>query len=357
MNNDKWNSLSLKEKSEIMKIAISSGVRDLNSIRKSYNSFAEGGQTDKPRGVEEKVKEDDLNGIINFGLTQVSKILDSNLIPESTKNRVIELVMRLSGGTSSMETASNVAKFLTTKEGLVALKNVVFTNDKVDNIVQSALNASQAPYVGNYTGFALPSDILDPDVESFIDEHPRDSDFVDSYIRGTTPFESAGVTKVDNDDPTRLGRYEQYIKDNYKGRHVNTYQGHRDTIPQELVRELNEKSHRKETRTFGMHDTDLAFPFGEKEKGKVQGYYDAAGYNLELVEGSDGKTYGRISDMYDFLPRDYVKQYNKEGSKGLSNIINSIDNVGHPFIFRSPWFDPQAFGVPEDLIEHFKNTK
>ena len=47
-NKSKWDSLTLKEKSEIMKMAISSGVRDLNNIRKSYNSFAEGGQTEKP---------------------------------------------------------------------------------------------------------------------------------------------------------------------------------------------------------------------------------------------------------------------------------------------------------------------
>lgn len=48
-NKSKWDSLTLKEKSEIMKMAVSSGVRDLNNIRKSYNSFAEGGQTDNPK--------------------------------------------------------------------------------------------------------------------------------------------------------------------------------------------------------------------------------------------------------------------------------------------------------------------
>lgn len=60
MNNDKWNSLSLKEKSEIMKLAIYSGVSDLNSIRKSYNSFAEGGlMPDNPEKKLVRVKEND----------------------------------------------------------------------------------------------------------------------------------------------------------------------------------------------------------------------------------------------------------------------------------------------------------
>jgi hypothetical protein len=63
-NKSKWDSLTLKEKSDIMKMAISSGVMDLNNIRNSYNSFAEGGPTEEtnyqgdilgipvPQGVE-----------------------------------------------------------------------------------------------------------------------------------------------------------------------------------------------------------------------------------------------------------------------------------------------------------------
>lgn len=47
-NKSKWDSLTLKEKSEIMKMAISSGVMDLDNIKSSYNSFAEGGFTEKP---------------------------------------------------------------------------------------------------------------------------------------------------------------------------------------------------------------------------------------------------------------------------------------------------------------------
>ena len=49
-NKSKWDSLTLKEKSEIMKMAISSGVMDLDNIKSSYNSFAEGGPTEEPKG-------------------------------------------------------------------------------------------------------------------------------------------------------------------------------------------------------------------------------------------------------------------------------------------------------------------
>jgi hypothetical protein len=51
-NKSKWDSLTLKEKSEVMKVAISSGVMNLNNIRNSYNSFADGGPTENPKQWE-----------------------------------------------------------------------------------------------------------------------------------------------------------------------------------------------------------------------------------------------------------------------------------------------------------------
>lgn len=41
MNN--WNDLSLKEKADVMKIAIGNGIYNLSDIRKAYNEYAEGG--------------------------------------------------------------------------------------------------------------------------------------------------------------------------------------------------------------------------------------------------------------------------------------------------------------------------
>lgn len=59
-NKSKWDSLTLKEKSEVMKLAISSGVMDLDNIRSSYNSFAEGGlMPDHPERKIVRVKEND----------------------------------------------------------------------------------------------------------------------------------------------------------------------------------------------------------------------------------------------------------------------------------------------------------
>ena len=59
-NKSKWDSLTLKEKSEVMKMAISSGVMDLNNIRASYNSYANGGlMPDNPEKKLVRVKEND----------------------------------------------------------------------------------------------------------------------------------------------------------------------------------------------------------------------------------------------------------------------------------------------------------
>ena len=59
-NKSKWDSLTLKEKSEIMKLAISSGVMDLDNIKSSYNSFAEGGLLpDDPNSKINRVRAND----------------------------------------------------------------------------------------------------------------------------------------------------------------------------------------------------------------------------------------------------------------------------------------------------------
>lgn len=41
---EKWDKLSMKDRSKYIQLAVSSGVTDLNDIRNTYNSFAEGGQ-------------------------------------------------------------------------------------------------------------------------------------------------------------------------------------------------------------------------------------------------------------------------------------------------------------------------
>lgn len=43
IRNKPWEDISLEEKSDIMKVAVHQGIRNLEDIKKSYNSFAEGG--------------------------------------------------------------------------------------------------------------------------------------------------------------------------------------------------------------------------------------------------------------------------------------------------------------------------
>ena len=39
-----WNSLSMQERAEVMKLAIENGIYDLDTIRAGYNEFAKGGK-------------------------------------------------------------------------------------------------------------------------------------------------------------------------------------------------------------------------------------------------------------------------------------------------------------------------
>lgn len=40
-----WSDLSMAERAHIIALGVQSGITDLNSIRKRYNSFARGGYT------------------------------------------------------------------------------------------------------------------------------------------------------------------------------------------------------------------------------------------------------------------------------------------------------------------------
>lgn len=346
-NKSKWDSLSLKEKSEIMKMAISSGVMDLNNIRASYNSYAEGGPTETLKSIVEDA--------VVWG---ADKILDSNLIPEKTKQRLLEFTMRISGGNSDEDTKKEVIRTLASKEGINLLYKVVTEDTPVSQIIAGNKNN-----IDNYTGFAMPSDQVDPDIISFLEQHPNDADFVDAYSKGVIPFESAGVFKIEDNDSTRLGRYTNYIDKHYQGKYIPTYQGHKETLNQSLVDSLNIQSNLRNTSTFGVNaGNDLPFEFGyNREESSnpeihAQGYYDAAGYNLELIRGKDGKIYGRKSDMYDFMPKHYTKLYTPEASQRMKNLVETVDNIGNPFIFRSPWFEVNSnlpFRIPDNILEEF----
>ena len=48
---EKWDKLSMKDRSKYIQLAVSSGVTDLNDIRNTYNSFAKGGDTQKSNTV------------------------------------------------------------------------------------------------------------------------------------------------------------------------------------------------------------------------------------------------------------------------------------------------------------------
>ena len=336
---DKWSRLSMKERSDLIKLYIDNGIYSLEEIKKDYNKFDEGGDT----------KEGKTSKVTDLILKAANAVLSSRFISKDKKERLLELGMRITGGNTNPEVINETAEYLKSKDGINAIKETLLSNNPVRDIV-GKYNARD-----NYTGFAFSNDFLDADVNGFIEEHPNDSDFVKAYITGSIPFESAGVFKIDDRDSTRLGRYKNYLDTKYEDRYIPTYQGHADTLSMDIVNDLNRKSYNKETHTIGLDsDLDLPFEFGHK-KG-TPGYYDAAGYNLEVIKGKDGKLYGRKSDIYDFLPEDFVKRWVEEGSP-THNLVKTVDKLGNPFIFRTPWFNVDNTVIPDELLESYYNNQ
>lgn len=78
---DRWNDLSLKEKSDMMKVAVQQGIYNLSEIRKAYNEYAEGGPY-KPGTIYGRPVEE--------GLEIVSPEFDALLIGKAASNAAKE---------------------------------------------------------------------------------------------------------------------------------------------------------------------------------------------------------------------------------------------------------------------------
>lgn len=85
-NKDKWDSLSMKEKSEMMKVAVQQGIYNLSDIRKAYNEYAEGGPY-KPGTIYGRP--------VEKGLEIVSPEFDALLIGKAAANAAKEVAGEL----------------------------------------------------------------------------------------------------------------------------------------------------------------------------------------------------------------------------------------------------------------------
>lgn len=56
MRTDKWNSLSIKDKANLMKVYVNNGIKDLTSIKRHYNKFGDGGEQDKISSIKNTIQ-------------------------------------------------------------------------------------------------------------------------------------------------------------------------------------------------------------------------------------------------------------------------------------------------------------
>lgn len=345
---DKWSALSMSERADLIKLYANNGTTNLSSIKSHYNKFGGGGDA----GGDVKSNSNPLLGPI---LKIANVILQSDRVSDTQKDRLLEFAMRISGGNVNSDSVAKASEYVLSKYGRKALLQVLSTDTPVSDIVNQSIQESGYTMGDNYGGVAFSNDFWDNG--DFIWNNAESDDFVDAYVKGTTPYESAGVIKISSEDPGRIGRYSRYIKKNYPDRDIPTYQAHRDTLDTDLVKHLDAASTALETSTFGANADEgsyqEAFPFGSEEN---RGFFDAAGYNIELVKGLDGKIYGRKSDMYDFLPSDFNDKWVENDQ--VQGLVKNVDRMGHPFIFRTPWFEATEENVPEEiLLEYTEQNK
>lgn len=67
---DRWSALSLKDRADLIKLYVSNGITSLDTIKKEYNSFGDGGNTDSKREMAEIDADYFLRGWYNNPTTQ-----------------------------------------------------------------------------------------------------------------------------------------------------------------------------------------------------------------------------------------------------------------------------------------------
>jgi hypothetical protein len=70
---DAWDTLSMKEKAEMIGLAVRNGITNLNDIRDKYNEFAEGGDTEEPHVYYK----DDKDNLIDYSYGNYELAVDA----------------------------------------------------------------------------------------------------------------------------------------------------------------------------------------------------------------------------------------------------------------------------------------
>ena len=271
----KWNELSMKDRSKYIQLAVSSGVTDLNNIRDTYNSFAEGGDTQTSNNTEP--------GFFQKLASNVEDGIDK--IKNTTRDLAYSIMVGQKGSTKGI------------------------ADRTIDNIINSASNINEI--------VANRGDI------------PRNLSSLYIYGNDLDQFKESSTLK-------NLGvNYDKYLRSIGRDPNkVKTYIGYLPAevmLPDLIEGDLPEYIKSSKNKTYGNNMDEIST---DTDDSPIEPD-DVAGFLQRLDLDSNGNPIVVNSDLWDFEPSSYFKNYGYNPSLYLKAKV--LDKVGTPFILKDTY--------------------
>lgn len=267
---------------------------------------------------QEKYK--DINGLKDDG-TKAKIGKKDNITPDK---KLVEDVVRTSGGMTGSIIGRHGVDFTNLIRGIRSWRVMKGNKDKVassdEDYTGVAIDGGKLS-TDDGLGFATTNELIDR-----LGTNP--TDFVDAYIYGKTPFEKQGVIKKEGlaEKHALRSKIAKLNREN-----VPVYQTHKDTIPNEYVKYLNEKLAKGDAHFKGENTTHKGSPFRIGNTGMI---YDGNNSSIAQVTLPDGTVAYKALDVFDTDPNEWNYLVGPFAKKGLKFIHEN----SNPFLMTTPWY-------------------
>ena len=315
--NDRWSALSMKERADLMNMYITNGISDLKEMKKHYNSFGEGGDTESPVDGEEieasiiTPRQSRINKrrMRKELFTKIKSTLESNgdiiqlynELPEDQRKRALESIMKFSSAANPKIVKDWFVEEVK-KHPLKAIKalNYVITGEGQPVLFEP--NRKYA-YNGLFGG------------DYYYDQQPPiDNGIIDAMLYNREINTNIGV-QADKQD---YGPEVDYINRVYPDKNIQYI----ETKP---GIDLNQE---------GIQPTIYYGAEGSFRTSLPKRVINNAGIIIQEGIRNDS-TFVRGLDVYDFKPDDYISKWVDDSS--MLPIIKQIDEDTNPVAIKTPW--------------------
>lgn len=315
--NDRWSALSMLERADLMNMYITNGISDLKEMKRHYNSFGDGGNTDSPVNggeIEASIITPRQSRINKRRMrkelfTKIKSTLESdgdiiqlyNELPEDQRKRVLESIMKF----SSAADPKIVKDWFIEEAKKHPLKAIKALNYVITGEGQPVLFEPNRKYA--YNGLFGGDYYFDK-------QPPIDNGIIDAMLYNREINSNIGVQANKQD----YGPEVDYINRVYPDKNIQYI----ETKP---GIDLNQE---------GIQPTIYYGAEGSFRTSLPNRVINNAGIIIQEGVRNDS-TFVRGLDVYDFKPDEYMTKWVSDPS--MFHVIKQIDEDTNPVAIKTPW--------------------